>query len=262
MPWPTSSITAQRERFALRALNHSQPFAQTCAEFQITRKTGYKWLARYQAGGVEALADLPRDTPPVASSAAAQWKPRVEAARIERPHWGGKKLRILLRKRHPREHLPSVRTIGRWLEASKLIHTRPKRARHGPSVPHPGLTVPTRCHQVCTIDFKGWFRTLDGQRQEPLTVREGKSCYLLAIVLLANQSDAGVRAAMTGLFACEGLPTAIRVDNGAPFGGCGALGLSRLSVWWLRLRHSRRVHAPRAPRRQRRPREHAQVLQG
>lgn len=235
MPWPASSIPAQRERFALLVLSHQQPFAHICSDFAISRKTGYKWLARYHAGGVGALADLPRDKPALASLAAAQWKLRVQAARGERPHWGGKKLRILLRRNHPREHLPSVRTIGRWLEQLKLSRLRPQRARRGPSVPHPGLTVPARLHQVWTVDFKGWYRTLDSQRQEPLTVREGKSCYVLAIVVLPNQSDAGVRGAMTDVFQREGLPTAIRVDNGAPFSGSGALGLSRLSVWWLRL---------------------------
>jgi hypothetical protein len=90
-------------------------------------------------------------------------------------------------------------------------------------------------HQVWTIDFKGWYRTQDGVRQEPLTVRDLHTRYLIAICLLPNQSDAEVRRAMTRIFRAHGLPEAIRVDNGAPFGGNGALGLSRLSVWWTRL---------------------------
>jgi len=102
-------------------------------------------------------------------------------------------------------------------------------------VPHPGLTVPTRPNQVWTVDFKGWFRTVDGMRQEPLTVRDLFSRYGLCLRLLPNQDDRPVRRAMQRLFRARGLPEAIRVDNGSPFGGKGALGLSRLSVWWLRL---------------------------
>jgi hypothetical protein len=85
------------------------------------------------------------------------------------------------------------------------------------------------------LDFKGWFRTQDGTRVEPLTVRDLKSCFLLDVRLLPNQSDTQARRALRRLFQRHGLPRVIRVDNGPPFGGVGPLGLSRLSVWWRRL---------------------------
>lgn len=235
MPWDTSSTSSQRERFAILALSASQPFTQICRDFQISRKTGYKWLKRFRCGGLPALEDCSRRPRKGSPGKTLLWKPRVEQARLQRPHWGARKLHQYLRSQYPRLHLPAQRTIGRWLEQLKLTRTRQRCVQRGPSVPHPGLTTPRRRHQVWTVDFKGWFRTADGQRQEPLTVREAKSRYVLAIVLLANQGDAGVRQAMRRLFAREGLPTAIRVDNGAPFSSVGALGLSRLSVWWLRL---------------------------
>jgi len=97
------------------------------------------------------------------------------------------------------------------------------------------LTQARRRHQVWTIDFKGWYRTRDGQRQEPLTVRDLWSRYVLAIRLLPDQSDGAARQALRRVFHQHGLPTAIRVDNGSPFGGLGALRLTRLSVWWQRL---------------------------
>jgi putative transposase len=90
-------------------------------------------------------------------------------------------------------------------------------------------------NEVWSIDFKGWFRTGDGRRCEPLTVRDLYSRFVLAVVLLPNQSEAAVRRALLPVFRRYGLPKTLRVDNGAPFGGKGALGLSRLSVWWLRL---------------------------
>jgi hypothetical protein len=88
---------------------------------------------------------------------------------------------------------------------------------------------------VWTVDFKGWFRTGDGTRIEPLTVRDLFSRYILRVVLLADQTYPLTRAAFVGLFRQGGLPWRIRVDNGGPFGSNGAAGLSRLSVWWVRL---------------------------
>lgn len=235
MPWKTSSIVLERQRFALAALRSIQPFARLCAEYGISRKTGYKWMARYRAGGAGALADQSRRPQRCERHNSAHWKRRVQQVRQVRPHWGAKKIRARLRELHARVHLPAVRTMGRWLRELGLAGPRLRRSRRGPSVPHPGLTVPGRLHQVWTVDFKGWFRTADGQRQEPLTVREAKSRFLIDIRLLPDQSDAAARRAMKRIFRRHGLPAVIRVDNGAPFGGTGALGLSRLSLWWLRL---------------------------
>jgi putative transposase len=235
MPWNPVSLSAQRESFVLLALRATQPFSCLCRDAGISRKTGYKWLIRYHHGGTAALQDVSRRPRRLSRQKAPCWQQRVVSLRQARPRWGPKKIRQCLRQLHPRVQLPAVRTIARWLQQLSLAGRQPRRARKGPSVPHPGLTIPRRVHQVWTVDFKGWFRTTDGQRQEPLTIREAKSRYVLDIRLLPNQSDAAVRRAMTRVFRREGLPTAIRVDNGAPFGGCGALGLSRLSVWWLRL---------------------------
>lgn len=235
MPWKSSSLVLERERFALTALSSKKPFARLCAEHGVCRKTGYKWLRRYCAGGVAALGDRSRRPHRAGRQKSALWKRSVRQVRRARPFWGAKKIYARLRELHRRARLPAVRTIARWLRELGLVGVRARRARGGPLVPHPGLTVPRRRHQVWTVDFKGWFRTADGQRQEPLTVREAKSRYLLEIRLLPQQSDAAVRRVLTRLFRRHGLPSAIRVDNGAPFGGKGALGLSRLSLWWLRL---------------------------
>jgi len=88
---------------------------------------------------------------------------------------------------------------------------------------------------VWTVDFKGWFRTQDGQRVEPLTVRDQFSRYLLSVRLLKNQSWKPVRRVFLGLFGQQGYPQVIRMDNGSPFGTTGPAGLSRLSAWWTTL---------------------------
>ena len=235
MPWKTSSIVLERQRFALAALRSIKPFARLCAEYAISRKTGYKWLARYRVGGAGALPDQSRRPRRCAKKKPAYWKRCVRQVRRSRPHWGAKKILAQLRELHPRKRLPALRTIGCWLRELGLLGARVRRARRGPAVPHPGLTTPRHRHQVWTVDFKGWFRTADGQRHDPLTVREAKSRFLLEIRLLPDQSDSAARRTMIPIFRREGLPAAIRIDNGSPFGGKGALGLSRLSVWWLRL---------------------------
>ena len=164
------------------------------------------------------------------------WRMRLRALRQEHPRWGAKKLRRLLQKAFPQaRRVPAVSTLGRWLVELHLVKKRQRRARRGPVLPWRGVHAPKGCNQVWTIDFKGWFRTGDGRRCEPLTVRDLFSRFVLAVALLPNQSDADVRRVMRQIFRRYGLPKVIRVDNGAPFGGKGALGLSRLSVWWLRL---------------------------
>jgi hypothetical protein len=97
------------------------------------------------------------------------------------------------------------------------------------------LTVSQRSNQVWTVDFKGWFRTQDGRRVEPLTVRDLFSRYLLTIRLLKDQSWEPVRREFLRLFGRYGYPEVIRVDNGGPFGSTGPAGLSRLSAWWTAL---------------------------
>jgi len=161
---------------------------------------------------------------------------RLRKVRQEHPRWGAKKLRRLLKRAFPQaRRVPAVSTLARWLVELHLVKKRKRRARRGPVLPWRGVHAAKGCNQVWTIDFKGWFRTGDGRRCEPLTVRDLFSRYVLSVALLPNQSDTAVRRVLAQVFRRYGLPKVIRVDNGAPFGGKGARGLSRLSVWWLRL---------------------------
>ena len=233
MPWKTVSLLKVRQRLVEAVLAHRQPLQKICRRFGISRKTAYKWLVRFRRRGLPGLRDQsrrPRRSPTRLSS---PWVKAISQWRRRRPHWGAKKIHHRLRQKYPRRGVPCVCTIQRWLKRTGWI--RPRRARRGPAVPHPGLTVAARPNQVWTVDFKGWFRTSDGVRQEPLTVRDLFSRYGLCLRLLPHQDDRAVRRVMQRLFGERGLPEAIRVDNGSPFGGKGALGLSGLSVWWMRL---------------------------
>ena len=217
-----------------------------CRRFGVSRKTAYKWLARYRRHGAAGLRDRSRRPQRSPGQLPSHWIQVIERWRRHRPHWGAKKLRRRWQKEFPRQRLPSVRSVHRWLQRLGQVRARPRRARQGPLLSAPGLTRPRRSNQVWTVDFKGWFRTTDGQRQEPLTVRDLFSRYGLCVRLLPNQDDGPVRQAFQRLLVRRGVPRIIRVDNGSPFAGKGALGLSRLSVWWLRL--GIRVEFTRRPR--------------
>jgi putative transposase len=235
MSWKHSSVIKERERFALLALQYKQPFAQLCRQFGISRQLGYKWRQRFAEEGRRGLRDRRRGPKHPVQRQAQHWRRRALCLRRAHRHWGGAKIRVKLAEKDGRRGLPSVRSLARWFAQAGLSKKRPRRARQGPAVGHPGLTCARRCHQVWSVDFKGWYRTGDGQRQEPLTIRDMWTRYVLAIRLLPDQSDARVRAAFRRVFAQHGLPEIIRVDNGSPFAGLGALRLTRLSVWWTRL---------------------------
>lgn len=235
MPWKTRTLLKLREQFVERALVRRKPLRTLCQDFGISRPTGYKWLKRFRHRGRVGLRDRSRRPRHSPRRLAASWIQLIRYWRGRRAHWGAKKIHCQLRRDHPRRRLPSVRSVDRWLKRLGKVRSRSRRAKRGPTLVFVGLTVAKACNEVWTVDFKGWFRTADGVRQEPLTIRDMFSRYGLCLHLLPNQEDRLVRAVMQRLFRRYGLPKVIRVDNGSPFAGTGALGLSRLSVWWLRL---------------------------
>lgn len=137
-----------------------------------------------------------------------------------------------LRDRSPRPHRSPRRMALAWL---RPIRRWRRQGPRGPQIRAKELTLAHRSNQVWTVDFKGWFRTQDGQRVEPLTARDLFSPYVLTIRLLKDQSWAPIRRVFLGLFRQNGYPEVIRVDNGGPFGATGPAGLSRLRAWWAAL---------------------------
>ena len=219
----------------LAALAQTEPFLQLCRRFQVARSTGYKWLRRFRQSGRSGLFDRSRRPHRSPRQLAQRWQLALRQLRRRHPTWGPRKLRARLRQLHPRVRLPVARTLARWLRRLQLVPPQPRHQRRGPQLPPRQRRVARAANDVWTLDFKGWFRTGDGTRVEPLTVRDLKSRFLLDVRLLPNQSDAHTRRALLRLFRRHGLPKVIRVDNGPPFGGVGPLAYSRLAVWWRRL---------------------------
>jgi transposase InsO family protein len=234
MPWKKVSILDQRLELVRQIGRRDMPLKELCRRFGISRQTAYKWARRYREGHRRALKDKSRRPLFNALRTNALWLRRVRRARLRHSTWGARKLRHTLVERFGEEKAPAVATMSRWLKRWGLARGR-KRRRRGPTLLRKALHVPNQCHQVWTVDFKGWYRTGLGQRVEPLTVRDLYSRYVLAVRLLPSQRVEVTQRAFAQIFKTHGVPERIRCDNGTPFGGGGPTGLTRLSAWWVKL---------------------------
>jgi transposase InsO family protein len=233
MPWQETDPVDQRSRFLDAFLAGGFSFTELCERAQVSRKTGYKWIARYDAEGRAGLADrsrAPHHCPHRIEPAVAAL---IVSARRKHPDWGPGKLLDWLAPRHPDVEWPAVSTAGDLLKREGLIKRR--RPRYRPE--HPGVVPPVTHapNDLWTADFKGHFRTGDGRYCYPLTILDLHSRYLLTCHGLRSTESRMARPIFERAFREYGLPAAIRTDNGVPFATTGLHGLSLLSVWWIRL---------------------------
>jgi putative transposase len=247
-PWTEVLPVKLKEEFVLLALEPGACMAKLCRQYEMSRQNGYKWLRRYREGGIEGLHE--RSRRPEGSAVAVSGEMVLQILELrQRRGWGPKKLRELLRRRARGRgtQLPSVRTIARIVARGGLVKKRKRLSPQGGADVHrraaPTVTVAAP-NDLWTVDFKGWWSADNGDRCEPLTVRDAHSRYALCAVLLAGTSTALVRPQFEQLFARYGRPRAILSDNGPPFASSTApWGLTELSAWWVSLRievlHSR-----------------------
>ena len=233
MPWLETSPVEQRERFIHDHRLELYTMAELCTRYGISRKTGYKWLARFEEAGRQGLRDRSRAPHHCPHRISPQVAAVICAARRQHPSWGPAKLLAWLEPQHPALDLPAISTAGDLLARRGLVKKR-RRRRH---YQHPGVVPPTTTqpNDLWTADFKGHFRTRDGIYCYPLTIADQHTRYLLACHGLLSTKGHGVRPVFERLFREYGLPRAIRTDNGVPFATTGIHGLSQLNVWRLRL---------------------------
>jgi transposase InsO family protein len=223
----------QRRAFVTEVLRQTATMTALCHAYGISRKTGYQTLARYRGGGEPGLA--PRSRAPHTSphAVAPPLQAAILALRTAHPSWGPRKLRAWLQRRAPETTWPAASTMGALLQRRGLVRAR-RAGRHAP--PSPGLTQATAPNDVWTLDFKGWFRTGDGRRCDPLTLADDHSRYCLQCVAVRRPTAAEVEHWLERAFREYGLPAVLRSDNGIPFAmPRGIAALSRLAVWWLKL---------------------------
>jgi transposase InsO family protein len=202
-------------------------------DFQISRKTAYKWINRYLQEGPAGLDDRPRTAFQVHNATPQKIIDGILATRKLHRSWGAKKILKVLRGKYPTWDLPARATVCDILKRHGLT----RKTRNRRKLSHPGKpTQPIRYpNDLWTVDFKGQFKTRDGVYCYPLTVTDAYSRVLLACQGLLAPTFKQVKAIFTRLFKEYGLPIRIRSDNGAPFASTAIARLSQLSVWWIRL---------------------------
>ncbi|MGH8650034.1 MAG: IS481 family transposase, partial [Burkholderiales bacterium] len=223
----------QRTAFIADQRQGLYPVTELCARYGISRKTGYKWLGRFEEAGRQGLQERSRAPHACPHRIAEAVAALICAARRQHPSWGPAKLLAWLAPRHPALDLPAISTAGDLLARRGLVQHRRRRRHYS----HPGVVpaTTTQPNDLWTADFKGHFRSRDGIYCYPLTIADQHTRYLLACHGLLSTKGVGVRPVFERLFREYGLPRAIRTDNGVPFATTGIHGLSQLNVWWLRL---------------------------
>ena len=233
MPWLETKAMDQKLRFIAACQEGLEPMTVLCERFGISRQTGYKYLRRYREEGIIGLEERSRAPHEHGMAMPECMAQAILDLRHQRPHWGPKKLKAVLTDREPEQAWPAHSTIGDLLRRYDLVQPRKRRRRATPT--ETPLTVPMGPNDVWSTDFKGWFRTGDGVRCDPLTITDTYSRYLLHSGLLARESFDEVQPAFEAVFKEQGLPRVILSDNGPPFASTGAGGLARLPVWFLKL---------------------------
>ncbi len=240
MPWKEQTNMSQRKEFIQHARKPERNMRRLCQEYGISRKTGYKWLGRYQAEGVPGLAERSRKPHHSPNRTDPEIEQVVLAVRQQHPTWGGRKIRRRLEDLG-HQNVPSASTITAILHRHSYIDLAASRKRQ--AFKQFEMEKP---NQLWQMDFKGPFR-INGKKCSPLTVLDDHSRYLVGLKACINQQGETVKDCLTEIFDCYGLPDAFLTDNGSPWGTSSAeRRYTKLNAWMFRLKikliHSRPYH--------------------
>lgn len=223
---------SERMEFVLR-LEAGERMSELCEEYGISRKTGYKFQARYEALGPVGLYDVTRRPMHSPTRTAESTAALIVAMRREHDSWGPDKLLKVLRGRHPELKFPASTTTGEILKRAGLVKPRRRRRRVAQLV-----STRREAHSpndVWAADYKGEFRLGNGRYCYPLTITDEASRFIVACEGFERIDGEAARTVFEDRFARYGLPQTIRTDNGAPFASRGLFGLTRLSAFWLKV---------------------------
>jgi transposase InsO family protein len=232
MPWKECRPMDERLKFIARLLE-GEKMAPLCREFGISRVTGYKIYERYKDCGLDGLNDRSRRPYRQAGRLPYQIERCILGIKREHSSWGAPKIRDKLVREFALVKPPAVSTVHAVLDRHGLV-TRKKRRRY--KAQGTPLGSASEANALWCADYKGEFRLGNKQYCYPLTITDYRSRYLLSCEGISSTKADFAFAVFERTFKEFGLPTAIRTDNGTPFASANALfGLSKLSVWWLRL---------------------------
>jgi len=232
MPFWETCRVEERIRMLTEYDTGNWSVSELCRRYGVCRDTFYVWQERRERGEAgwflersHAPLHCPQRSDPALAAA-------IVSARRRFPHLGPRKLLVVLQRQAPERAWPAASTVGDILKKAGLI-APVKRRRRALDQRRP-VTGVAAANEEWSADFKGWFRTHDHSRIDPLTIADSHSRFLIE-VRITPPTVAGVQPIFAAAFRAHGLPGAIRCDNGAPFGSSGAGGLTRLSAWWLKL---------------------------
>ncbi len=237
MPWRTSDAMDQRRQWieAVQA-NPRESITALSKRFSISRKTGYKWIARLRdldpsdPAAFENASSRPLRQPNSTSEVIVT---AIVALRKEHPYWGPKKLRACLMPSFVGQPFPAASTVGDILKRHGLVV--PRRSRIRWKKPKNFFIETTAPNDTWTVDFKGQFKLGDGTMCYPLTIMDLHSRYLLASTCFKSVHGEPAITEFKRIFRLYGLPRRIRSDNGTPFATSGPAGLSMLAALWVKL---------------------------
>jgi transposase InsO family protein len=224
----------ERERLVRAYLTGRYSVTELAEAFGVSRKTAHKVLRRYAQDGPAGLLDRSHASHSHPNVTPAEVVAAVIREKQAHPTWGPLKL-LPAAADAPAvvDAWPAPSTRGAIIARAGLTQRR-RRRRRVPATSQP-FRACDRPNAVWCADFKGWFRTQDGQRCDPLTISDAYSRMLLCCQGLAKPDYRHTQPAFERVFREYGLPDVIRTDNGPPFASVGAGGLSRLAVWWVKL---------------------------
>ena len=233
MPWKETQVMEERLKFIAAYLDGEWTMSELWRAYGISRPTGYEVLARYQAHGLDGVRERSRAAQHHPNQMAPALAEQVVQARHAHPRWGPRKLRAWMARKQPDVPWPAPSPIGTLLTRHGLVAPR-RRVRRTPAAGGPGATG-AGPNDVWCADFKGWFRTGDGRRCEPLTISDECSRFLLTCRAVERPDWEHIYPLFHRAFCAYGVPRAIRTDHGPPFASRGVGGLSRLALWWIKL---------------------------
>lgn len=233
MPWKEICVMDERTKFIGRLLS-GEKMAPLCREFGISRVTGYKLWNRYHEFGSAALFDRSRAPHKHPNQLPFEIEQLIVRFKKEKPCWGAPKIRELVSKRHPEIKLPAISTIHEILDRHDLVKKQRQRSPYRATATY--LSNPQEANELWCVDFKGEFKLGNKAYCYPLTISDYATRFLVNCEALTSTQETTAYRVFEETFKEYGLPLAIRSDHGIPFAsGNSAWGLTRLSVWWIRL---------------------------
>lgn len=208
MPWESKTVEEIRKEFVF-ASKTTNNFSSLCREFGITRKTGYKWIAR--AEETNDLSDRSHARKNISNKTDRETEELILSVRKDNPAWGGKTIRqVLVNQGY--EDLPCVKTCNNILKRNGCV-SEEESLKHKPFV----RFERDKCNQMWQTDFKGDFALLDGTRCFPLDILDDHSRF--SIKIAAKPNTLGVTDSFREAFYEYGMPDSVLSDNGWTFRG-------------------------------------------